>query len=49
MGRVNGRKAEEVRKGCRRIARDIPESAFIWEDRREREMGRRRKTGAEKK
>ena len=36
-GRVDGRKAEEGRRGCRRIARDISELAYSWEDRLERE------------
>ena len=48
IGRVDGRKAGEGRRGRRRIAREISESEYIWEDRREREdEGRRRKSGAE--
>ena len=46
-GRVDGRKEEEVRRGHRRIAREILESAYSLEDRRERDRGRRRKLGAE--
>ena len=47
--RVDGRKAEEGMSGCRRIAREISELAYSWEDSREKEDGgRRRKSGLEK-
>ena len=46
-GRVDGGKEEEGRRGCWRIAREISESAYSWEERGERDRGRRRKSGLE--
>ena len=45
-GRVDDKKVEEYRRGCRHIARYISELAYRGEDRRERERGKREEVGS---